>query len=146
MLSALPAKLNTLVNRVFGLGRKPTTPFASFYDLEATDLDGLPISFKTFRGKARQSTLDSSTESACCTRDRSVWSAQVPLPRSFIILLYPALCTFAIIVLYGHRKAHRVGQVVLICNVASFDTASKVNYKVRSRAHSPSKTKAKKQM
>lgn len=43
------------VNRLTGtLGRKPCTPYSSFYDLEANDIDGKPIDFKKFRGKARR--------------------------------------------------------------------------------------------
>lgn len=42
------------VNRLTGtLGRKPSTPYKSFYELEATDIDGKSIDFNKFRGKAR---------------------------------------------------------------------------------------------
>lgn len=46
------------VNRLTGsLGVKPSTPYKSFYDLESKDIDGKPINFNRFRGKARLSSL-----------------------------------------------------------------------------------------
>ena len=46
--------VGVLLNRLVGLGRKPTTPYTSFYDLEALDLDGQPVNFAKFRGKVRR--------------------------------------------------------------------------------------------
>lgn len=96
-------QLGAWVNRLTSLGRRPQTPYNSFYDLEAKDIEGNPIDFGKFRGKARRIKMSPSVSRYCSGR------ASRTVSQSTLF----AFC-----------------QVVLLSNVASLDVATKQNYQV----------------